>query len=47
MLWSIVAGLALAPCVWLAGSLAGVATSALAAEVRLHRQVRTLTRGRL
>ncbi|MGI5239902.1 hypothetical protein [Dactylosporangium sp. CA-139066] len=47
MMWSVVAGLALVPGVWLLGSLAGVAANALAAEVRLNRQVRTLTRGRL
>ncbi|MEV6932623.1 hypothetical protein AB0M46_50165 [Dactylosporangium sp. NPDC051485] len=46
MLWSVAAALVLVPCRWLLGALAGVATSALVAEVRFNREVRDLVRGR-
>jgi hypothetical protein len=41
---SIVAGTVLVPCVWLVGSLAGVAARTLAGEARIHLTVRRLTR---
>ncbi|WP_433062289.1 hypothetical protein [Dactylosporangium sp. CS-033363] len=44
MVLSVVAGLVLVPCIWLLGSLAGVAVRALAGEARIHREVRRLTR---
>jgi hypothetical protein len=44
VLLSIVAGVVSVPCVWLVGSLAGVAVRALAGEVRMNREVRRLTR---
>ncbi|GAA2333537.1 hypothetical protein GCM10010170_012810 [Dactylosporangium salmoneum] len=46
-MWSVAAALVLVPCIYLLGSLAGIATSALVAEVRLNREVRDLVRGRL
>jgi hypothetical protein len=45
MLLSLAAGAALVPCVWLVGSLTGVAATALAAEIRLNREVRRILRG--
>ncbi|MFI5916704.1 hypothetical protein [Dactylosporangium sp. NPDC051541] len=44
MVMSIVAGAVIGPCVWLVGSLAGVAAKAAAGEVRIHLTVRRLTR---
>ena len=44
MLWSIIAGLALVPCVWLFGSLASVALATLAGEARFHLAVRRIRR---
>nr|BFE57374.1 hypothetical protein GCM10020063_019000 [Dactylosporangium thailandense] len=44
MVLSVTAGLALVPCVWLLGSLAGVAARTLAGEARIHYTVRRWTR---
>ncbi|GAA3289511.1 MULTISPECIES: hypothetical protein [Dactylosporangium] len=44
MVMSIVAAAAIVPCVWLLGSLAGVAAKAAAGEARIHLTVRRLTR---
>jgi hypothetical protein len=41
---SIAAGLVAVPCVWMLGSLAGVAGSTLLGEARIHYAVRRLTR---
>ena len=44
MLWSIIAALVFAPCVWLVGALASVALSTLATEARISLAVRRIRR---